>query len=293
MAHVRWIGFVAFLASLGYSIVSGITDTGMVAWMSQAQRAWPGLSRENFRPIGVVLTPLLVTWAAVVLGRRLVPGDRRLPGWMSTGWGPFITVAALLAAFVWSVGMAFYRWSIQADDEQSTAIYARVEAAAADPLADGAYVALVGLPIADRTLEQVTVSRRTNTQSTNHFLVPVGSPSWCEGQPVRYVVKVLDLEDLRQATTDPSLPLLGRVDGTVPDKVAQALAHSGVPLAKGALLVRLIPSRDGRPLVTDTRDREWQFAWVGSSIVSAVIVAFVLLAGWATLRKQRRSATPA
>ena len=61
LAHVCRIGFVAFLASFGYCLFSGITDTGLLAWRSQMQRGWPGLSTENFRPIGILLTLALLT----------------------------------------------------------------------------------------------------------------------------------------------------------------------------------------------------------------------------------------
>jgi hypothetical protein len=213
---------------------------------------------------------------------------------MTEGWGPFIATAALLAGFVWGLGMGFYRWSIQSDVEDQNASYVRIDDAAAPAaLVVGAHVALVGQPLVDQVLEQLTVNRRTKSESFNHYLVPVAAPGWRQGQPLRYIVKVFKLDDLRQATTGNLQPLLGRVEGNVPDPVAQALARSGVALAEGAHLMRWIPSRDGQPLVTEAHEGAWSFAWIGSSAVSGFFVACVLLSGWAAARGRRRLRTQA
>ena len=313
---------VAMIAAIAVAVVGGgygihglATETGAVGWLIYAQQSIFGSASMKLTFMIVFVTVMLLTIATYALiPSRDAPtaGDSNMSKALygdPASPTPLKTLAVWTLAFiplVWMIGYGVYWWAIYGDRSDITATYEQVALtdARSVPSPKGPYVALNGRAMGD-TILQHTEGR--SSSSIKYYLVPVVASDWTKGQPVHFLMKVKQLDNLGirpagapaimrgspydKAAQAARFGWLGHLEGAPPVPAVQAFKNLGVALSDGAQLVRWIPSQGGKPAIQDSSDEYRSGLYIICGAITAMLMIVALAWWWKGGRQQKKVVT--
>ena len=293
----RGVLIAAYVAVCVYAVV---VETGPIGWINYAQQSLFGSYSQKLTMLIAIVASVVVLaplwWAIDALGRRLGVPDVLPTARVAEPGRPPSAKAFLLSSLVaipliWIAGYAIW-WTQQHEHQQdASATYEplRLARGVAAPAASGAYLAVSGRLLWERTVSLTKGSSRT----VEYTLVPLVAEHWRDDDPVPYVVRVDNANrTLAERATRNREAVLGHAEGAVAVPAAQEFLKMQVPVADATRQLRLVPSERGAPAVRDTADEDFQiYVWLAAGLsVFYVFIMLVIIAANANHRRKQRKA---
>ena len=298
----KWFGrgvlIAAYIAVCAYAVVA---ETGPIGWINYAQQSVFGAYSQKMTMLIAIVASVVVLaplwWAIDALGRRLgVPDVLPGPAQLAEPAKPPSAKAFLLSSFVaipliFIGGYAIWWYQQHEHQQDAAATYEplRLVRGAPAPAASGAYVAVSGRLLWERTVSLTKGSSRT----VEYTLVPLVAEGWRDHEPVPYVVRVDNSNRyLAERATRGREAVLGHAEGGVAVPAAQEFLKMQVPVADATRQLRLVPSENGAPAVRDSGAEDFQIYLVIATGLSVfyVLIMLVVVATHANMRRRERKA---
>lgn len=293
----RGVLIAAYVAVCVYAVV---VETGPIGWINYAQQSVFGAYSQKMTMLIAIVASVVVLaplwWAIDALGRRLgVPDALPRPARLAEPARPPSAKAFLMSSFVaipliWIGGYAIWWYQQHEHQQDAAATYEplRLVRGVAAPAASGAYLAVSGRLLWERTVSLTKGSSRT----VEYTLVPLVAEGWRDDDPVLFIVRVDNKNRyLAERATRNREAVLGHAEGGVAVPAAQEFLKMQVPVADARQL-RLVPSENGAPAVRDSADEDFTIYVVIAAGLSVfyVLIMLVIVAANANQRRRERKA---
>ncbi|CAN5305189.1 hypothetical protein BH09PSE6_BH09PSE6_09720 [soil metagenome] len=307
--------FLIIVLALGFGVWAIATDAGPIGWFNALQQSLTGSYSVKLSVLLFLIVICGVVWGGGTLYLVIRPmlGSRvteRLEASVAGGVQamartnnrpvtPMHVALAwlMLLPVAWACSYGWY-WFKQREHQQDLiAQYASVDLGSNDGSAGEGHdhLAVRGRYLFDQTL----TFREGNQKRPKYSLVPIVGRTWQSGQPVTYVARVDDVQAFmyeRKNDKDP-FTFLAAPEGDVPSVAAVEFEKMGTPVGPSTRLLRVVPSREGRPVLDGSAEHDFQtfqiYGWICTGVIAFVMLAAGLIKvrlAWDAKRQARRAA---
>lgn len=306
---VTWSLVSIFFVYVAYS---GVTETGLVAFINYAQQSLFGSYREKvtWLVILIVVTGFLFSLRAIV--NRFFGGDKSgmidqllygayrqsIPS--STKFVPslkvYLQIATLVVVATWLVAAGLYWYGDQREQQDATANYEPINLSDGAPTHQpkGSHIALQGEVLSDFTVVKTNGGDRP--ADIDYTFVPIAPRGWEPGQAVTFVLKVRTVADIPRPiptprTSEPvnaaadDTTLRVRITDTVPFIATQEFEKMGIPIGEPSYVLTLVRTQYAGPHYAGD---DYSIYYLGGGLAFSVLVFLIFgLVGYLVARKAR------
>ena len=283
------VATVAMLALVTYGVRA---ETGPIGWLNTMQTSIFGSYSRKFSFL-LLLMPVMV--AGAVLFMVLWPDAPAALASAAESTPATYRTAAIVAVIVgvplsWGVAYGDAWWQARSQAAGSAATYPLLDLSSpgSQPPTGANHVSVRGRLLADRVATRTEGAREVET------LLPIVAPTWVEGDPVHFLVRLGGVGSgmfVREA--DGSFRV--KVDGSVATSARAVFARMKAPLADDAIVFALAPPGAAEAAPVTTAQSQTRVVVIGAvgSAASVLFAAFCVLAVFRARREDRQGAAAA